>query len=71
MTRSATSAPTQAIATLEYSAERLLQRLVDADLHQQQRDQHVEHQPDHAAGMAVGEAREEVRPGDRARHRRW
>ena len=46
--------------------QRLLQRLVDADLHQQQRDQHVEHQPDHAAGMAVGQAREEIRPGDRA-----
>jgi hypothetical protein len=47
--------------------QRLLQRLVDADFHQQQRDQHIEHQPDDAAGMAVGEAREEVRPGDRAR----
>ncbi len=46
--------------------QRLLQRLVDADLHQQQRHQHVEHQPDHAAGMAVGQAREEIRPGDRA-----
>ena len=46
--------------------QRLLQRLVDADLHQQQRDQHVEHQPDHAARMAMRQAREEVRPGDRA-----
>ena len=46
--------------------QRLLQRLVDADLHQQQRDQHVEHQPHHAAGMAVGQTREEIRPGDRA-----
>ena len=46
--------------------QRLLQRLVDADLHQQQRDQHVEHQPDHAAGMAMGQAGKEVRPGDRA-----
>ena len=46
--------------------ERLLQRLVDADLHQQQRDEHVEHQPDHAAGMAVGQAGKEIRPGDRA-----
>ena len=46
--------------------QRLLQRLVDADLHQQQRHQHVEHQPHHAAGMAVGQPREEVRPRDRA-----
>ena len=46
--------------------QRLLQRLVDADFHQQQRHQHVEDQPDHAAGMAVGQAREEIRPGDRA-----
>ena len=46
--------------------QRLLQRLVDADLHQQQRHQHVEHQPDHAAGMAMGQAGKEIRPGDRA-----
>jgi hypothetical protein len=45
--------------------QRLLQRLVDADLHQQQSHDHVEHQPDHAAGMAVGEAGKEVRPCDR------
>jgi hypothetical protein len=36
--------------------ERLLQRLVDANLHQKQRDDDIEDQPDHAAGMAVGEA---------------
>ena len=46
--------------------QRLLERLVDADLHQQQCDNHVENQPDHAAGMAVGEAGKEVRPCDRA-----
>ncbi len=46
--------------------QRLLQRLVDADFHQQQRHHDVEHQPDHAAGMAVGQPREEVRPRDRA-----
>ena len=46
--------------------KRLLQRLVDADLHQQQRHQHVEDQPHHAAGMVVGQPREEIRPGDRA-----
>ena len=34
----------------------LLERLVDADLHQQQRDENVEHQPDHSAGVAVGQA---------------
>lgn len=46
--------------------ERLLQRLVDADLHQQQGHHHVEHQPDDPARMAMSETREEVRPGDRA-----
>ncbi len=46
--------------------QRLLQRLVDADLHQQQGDQHIEHQPHHAAWMAVRQAREEIRPCDRA-----
>ncbi|MNL65418.1 hypothetical protein D3C87_1897470 [compost metagenome] len=44
-------------------AERFLKELVDAEFHQKQRDRHVEHQPDDAAGMAVGEAREEVGPG--------
>ena len=44
--------------------QRLLQRLVNADLHQQQRDQHVEHQPHHAARMAVRQPREEIRPRD-------
>lgn len=48
-------------------AERLLQQTIDAELHQQERDRHVEHQPDDAARMAVGEPREEVRPGERAR----
>ncbi len=48
-------------------AEDLLQHLVDAERHQHQRDGDVEHQPHHPAGMAVGQAREEVRPGDRAR----
>ena len=46
--------------------QRLLQRLVDPDLHQQQRHQHVEHQPHHAAGVAMRQPREKVRPGDRA-----
>ena len=46
--------------------QRLLQRLVDADFHQQQRHHDVEHQPDHAAGMAVRQPREEIRPRDRA-----
>ena len=46
--------------------ERALQRLVDAELHHQERDRDVEDQPDDAAGMRVREAREEVRPCDRA-----
>jgi len=45
--------------------QRLLQRLVDADFHQQQCDDYVEDQPDHAAGMAVGKAGKEIRPCDR------
>jgi hypothetical protein len=47
--------------------ERAFERSEDAELHQHQRDGDVEHQPHHAAGVAVGEPREEVRPGDRAR----
>ena len=39
--------------------------LVGAQLHQQQRDQQVEHQPNHPPGMAVRQAGEEVGPGDR------
>ena len=46
-------------------AEDHLQRRVDAELHQHQRDRDVEDQPDDAAGMAVGQPREEVRPGQR------
>ena len=65
-TRSATSAPTQPAASIENSARMPLDRRIDADLHQQQRDGHVEHQPHHAARMAVRQAREEIRPGDRA-----
>ncbi|MNK90345.1 hypothetical protein D3C87_1103940 [compost metagenome] len=49
------------------NAERFFQQAIDAEFHQQQRDHHVEDQPDHAAGMAVGEAGEEVGPGERAR----
>ena len=48
-------------------AEDVLEHFEDAELHQQQRDGDVEHQPHHAAGMAMREAREEIRPGDRAR----
>ena len=47
--------------------ERADDGLVDAQFHQQQRDGDVEDEPDHAARMAVGEARKEVRPGDGAR----
>ena len=46
--------------------EDLLERRIYPELDQQQRDGDVEHQPDDAAGMAVRQAREEVRPGDRA-----
>ena len=38
----------------------------DADLHEDQRQHHVEHQPHHAARVRMGEPREEVRPGDGA-----
>ena len=47
--------------------EHVLEHLEDAELHQQQRDSHIEHQPHHAAGMAMREPRKEIRPGDRAR----
>ena len=43
-----------------------LDRVEDADFHQQQREQHVEDQPDDAAGVAVGQAGEEIGPGDGA-----
>ena len=46
--------------------ERAGEGLVDAEFHQQQRDGDVEDEPDHAAGMAVGQAREKIRPGDGA-----
>ena len=44
----------------------MFQCLEDIQLHQHQRDQGVEHHPDHAAGVAVGEPGEEVRPRQRA-----
>ena len=47
-------------------AQHLLQRGEHAQRHQEQGDQHVEHQPHHAPGVAVREPREEVRPGQRA-----
>ena len=47
--------------------QHLLERTERAQRHQQHRNQHVEHQPDHAPGMAVGEPRKEIRPGERAR----
>ena len=46
-------------------AQRLLQQGIDAQFHQQERNADVEHQPDHPARMAVGEAGEEVGPGQR------
>ena len=45
----------------------MLENAEDSELHEQQRDRHVEDEPDDAAGMAVGHPREEVRPRDRAR----
>ena len=41
-------------------------RRIDAELDQQNGNRDVEHHPDHPSGMAPGQAREEVRPGDRA-----
>ncbi len=46
--------------------EHLLDGLEHAQLHQHQRDRHVEYQPDHPPRMAVGDACEEVRPGQGA-----
>ena len=46
--------------------EHTLQRLEDAQRHQHHRDQHVEHQPDHAPRVAVGQPGEEVGPRERA-----
>ena len=48
-------------------AEDPLQRLINAEFHQQQRDGDVEHEPDHPARMAMGQPREKIRPGERAR----
>ena len=48
-------------------SKRVLQHLENAELHQHERDGYVEHQPNHAAGMTVSKAREEIRPGDGAR----
>jgi hypothetical protein len=48
-------------------SKRVLQHLENAELHQHQRNGHVEHEPDHASGMAMRQAREEIRPGDGAR----
>ena len=44
----------------------LLQGVEDAEQHHEQRDGDVEHQPHHAARMAVGDAGKEVRPGQGA-----
>jgi hypothetical protein len=43
----------------------VLEHLEDAELHQHQRDRNIEDEPHHTARMAVGEAREEIRPRDR------
>ena len=45
----------------------MLERLEHPEQHQHQRDQHVEDQPHHPPGVAVGEAREEVGPRQRTR----
>ncbi len=46
--------------------QHLLDGIEHAELHQHQRDGHVEDQPDHAPRMAVGNADKKVRPGQRA-----
>ena len=51
---------------IRVEAQNALNDPENAQLHKQQRQQHVEHHPDHAAGMAVGEAREEIGPRDGA-----
>jgi len=42
------------------------ERVIDAELHDQKRNRHIEDQPDHATGMAVRHAGKEIRPRDRA-----
>ena len=44
-------------------------RAKDAHFHEQQREQDIEDEPDDAAGMRVRQAREKIRPCDRARIR--
>ncbi len=41
-----------------------LKRAEHAEIHQHQRNCHIEHHPDDAAGMTMGKAGKEVRPGD-------
>ena len=47
-------------------AQHLAQRLKHVHLHQHEGNQRVEHHPHHAPRVAVGDAREEVAPGERA-----
>jgi hypothetical protein len=47
-------------------SQHLVQRLEDVQLHQQHGDQRVEDGPDHAARMAVRQARKKIRPRQRA-----
>ncbi|MFZ3359010.1 MAG: hypothetical protein WA177_09635, partial [Xanthobacteraceae bacterium] len=47
--------------------ESVFEHLEDAEFHQEQRDRYVEDHPHHPPGVAVREARKEIRPGDRAR----
>ena len=46
--------------------EHLVDDIEHPQLHQHQRNRHIEHQPHHAAGMTVGDPGEEVRPGQGA-----
>ena len=48
-------------------AEHRFERLEDPEQHQQQRDEHVEHQPGHSPGVVVRDPGEEVPPRERAR----
>ena len=46
-------------------AQHALERLEDAQGHEQHRDRHIEDQPHHPARMAVRQARKKIRPGER------
>ena len=49
------------------NSQHALERAINSQLHQDQRNAHIEHQPYHPSRMAAGKPREKVRPSDGAR----